>query len=289
MKRIPTALLLLSLSTIPQTYADDHNAALLVSAKQATTAAIEQIYSAIGQIQPARTVHASSQFAGRIIEVLSSAGDRVNKNQTLARIRSSQDEVQTPEIMSGMSGHRVIADISGRVIEQLKGFGDVIAAGDTLFTIVQETSPHISIQLPVDYAPLINDNTRVRYHINDQLIEKSLIRVVPYDTQSNGSMLIEAPAAQGQWVTGSFVPVDVVLQRHTQNLVIPRSAIAYADDKPFVLVIEKNKAVQKFVTPGIETRTQVEIIDGLTPDSNVITRGNYNLAPGSTVKVKPGA
>jgi len=289
MRHLITKLLTIGLAIICQAGVADDSSALLVSATIAKTASIEKIYSGIGQVKPSRLTHVSSQFGGRIVQVLAATGDRVEKNQLLVRIRFNQDEGQTSEIMSSLSGYRVVANIAGRIIDQQKVYGDIVAAGDTIFTIAQETSPRISIQIPSDYRNLLDDNTRVRFDSGGTTLEKSIIRLVPYDTQGNGSFLIEVPATEDLPVFGVFVPVDVVLQTHRNNLVVPRSAIVYAEDKPFVFVIENGLAKQSFVTTGIETRDQVEILNGIKNGGMVITQGNYNLVPDSKVKVKPDA
>ncbi len=84
---------------------------------------------------------------------------------------------------------------------------------------------------------------------------------------------------------GQFVKADVVLNRSVNAIVIPKSIVQVQRNRKFVYVVERNLAVTRTVTTGIEDEDNVEIVDGLWENDNLIVRGFETLRENSRVRV----
>ena len=84
---------------------------------------------------------------------------------------------------------------------------------------------------------------------------------------------------------GMFVKADVVLDRADNAIVIPKNVLLTARNRKYVYVVERNVAVIRYITTGIEDEDNVEVIDGLYENDQLIIRGFETLRENSRVKV----
>lgn len=269
-------------------WAQDAATGTPVTTSIAARAPIEQVFRGLGRVRPLIQANSASQFDGRIVEILTRPGEIVTQNQPLALLRPKDAERTSEKIVTETTGHMIVAGISGRVVNQFKDIGDVVPAGTPVFRIVSQAGARIRINLPIEYAPMISYDTVIRYDNAGTPVQTTPANIIPYDGSATGTFPVEV-VAQGVALIDAVYAVDVVVQKHPDNIVIPRSALLENNGAFTVFVVEAGKAVEKSVTVGIQTPSVVEILSGIDPGAEVITSGNYNLAPDTPVKATPGA
>ena len=84
---------------------------------------------------------------------------------------------------------------------------------------------------------------------------------------------------------GMFVKADVILDKSSDVIVIPKNLVLSARNRKYVYVVERNLAVTRTVITGIEDEDNVEIVDGLYENDNLIVRGFETLRENSRVRV----
>jgi len=84
---------------------------------------------------------------------------------------------------------------------------------------------------------------------------------------------------------GMFVKADVVIENAVDAIVIPKNVIQSNRNRRFVYVVERNVAVMRVLTTGIEDDENVQVIDGLYENDQLIVRGFETLRENSRVKV----
>ncbi len=97
---------------------------------------------------------------------------------------------------------------------------------------------------------------------------------------------VHLPNPEGELTAGMFARVQIITQRLTDMLVIPREAIIEQDNKTFVYVAEGNQASRQPVELGLRDETRVAVLSGLKAGDRVIIRGQQQLQPGQAVEVK---
>jgi membrane fusion protein (multidrug efflux system) len=78
----------------------------------------------------------------------------------------------------------------------------------------------------------------------------------------------------------------VVRGKQTREVVLaPESAIVPRGGETFVFRIENGKAVEAKVKLGERKGAEVEVLEGLAPNTQVVTAGQLKLRNGATVEV----
>jgi RND family efflux transporter MFP subunit len=91
---------------------------------------------------------------------------------------------------------------------------------------------------------------------------------------------------------GLFVKGRIVTGRRAGVLVVPRSALVSWDTvsrQAAVFVVDGGLAKRVVVETGAAPGDRVEVVKGLTPGQEVVTRGGFNLREGDRVQVAKGA
>ncbi len=111
-------------------------------------------------------------------------------------------------------------------------------------------------------------------------------RHVDHDTHL-ASALIALPRDAALNV-GESVRGRIVIATHPHAVTVPRSALLYEKDEAYVYAARGDLAKRVPVNPGIDTGDAIEVDGGITPGTNVIVRGNYELEDGMAIHVVAG-
>ena len=86
---------------------------------------------------------------------------------------------------------------------------------------------------------------------------------------------------------GFACTVRVRLAPVEDALVIPSATVADREGKPVVTVVRDGKAYEIEVRLGVQTRHEVQVLEGLSEGDVVVTEGGYGLPDGCPVEVRP--
>jgi len=96
---------------------------------------------------------------------------------------------------------------------------------------------------------------------------------------------VDVDNSRGDLAPGMFAEAVVTLDRHNGALAIPVQAVAGAEDKASLLVVDpQNQLVQKEVRLGLETPDRREVLSGLNDGDLVVVGKATGLRPGLRVK-----
>lgn len=96
---------------------------------------------------------------------------------------------------------------------------------------------------------------------------------------------VDVDNARGDLAPGMFAEAVVTLDRHDGALAIPVQAVAGAEDKATLMVVDtQNQLVQKEVRLGLETADRREVVSGLNDGDLVVVGKSSGLRPGLRVQ-----
>lgn len=96
---------------------------------------------------------------------------------------------------------------------------------------------------------------------------------------------VDVDNARGDLAPGMFAEAVVTLDRHDGALAVPVLAVAGAEDKATLLVVDsQNQLVQKEVRLGLETADRREVVSGLNDGDLVVVGKAAGLRPGQRVQ-----
>ena len=83
--------------------------------------------------------------------------------------------------------------------------------------------------------------------------------------------------------TGSRVKLTVVMDQALDAMTVPVDAVTYSGGQPFVYCYDNGTAVRTDIETGIYDSDRMEVVSGLTADSQVITSWSNELVDGAEV------
>jgi len=76
---------------------------------------------------------------------------------------------------------------------------------------------------------------------------------------------------------GTFVTAEVLVDKVAAKVVVPKDIIQHIDDIPIVFVKSDHGFEPRTVTPGRANDVSVEIVSGLRPGEQIVTKNSFRL------------
>lgn len=187
---------------------------------------------------------------------------------------------------------RIHAPFAGVVTERHAEPGDAVAKNTHLVSLADPASLYAEAFASELILPHLQtgDPAEIRIDaLGDRVLAGRIVRIHPELDRVTRHGIVEIaldpipPGARaGQFVRATLTTAAV------ERLLIPFPALRRDRDGEFVLVIDgEGKARRTSVRSGLRTADQVEVLAGLEPGEQVITRGFLGLSEGQPVRVVP--
>ena len=182
------------------------------------------------------------------------------------------------------------APFTARVTERYITLGQHLRHGDELFTVADYDPLVARIYLPErDVIELeVGREVRITPAAGTELSFTGRIRqIAPVVDTATGTVKVTVEAVQppNDVRPGAFVSIDIVRERRTAALLLPRESVIRELRTAHVFVSEEGVAVKKPVTLGIEEGELVEVLTGLAAGDSVVVAGQGGLDDGQKIKV----
>ena len=257
-----------------------------------TEETFETTVFAIGRIEEisANRSALASRIPGRVIELNAHVGDEVEQGQVLAVIESRQPGDPPPSIeLKALQGGLVV-DTHARIGEPVKPDSDLLDISD-------RSSVWAVARIPEPEAANIVPGTKARIRIpalGETFIEATLDRYGVEANREAGTLegIFVLDNSEGRLQPGMRVEFSIITRSRKNVMAVPREAIQGDPTKRVVFVEDfelPNAFVRAPVVLGEENDRYVEIINGLFPGDEVVTRGSYALSfagSGSGISLK---
>jgi RND family efflux transporter MFP subunit len=168
--------------------------------------------------------------------------------------------------------------------------GNRVPQGSAMVGIMNYFHMYVEINLPESNIGYIHANQPVyitHYTLPEDTLKGVISELSPaISTETRtfkGKILIENNALKIR--PGMFVKADIVVDKSEDAIIIPKNVILSNRNRKFVYVVEKNTAVVRNITTGLEDEDNIEVKEGLYENDNLIIRGYETLRENSRVKV----
>ena len=138
--------------------------------------------------------------------------------------------------------------------------------------------PLVSVGLPVEVT---------MDELPGRAFQGSVTRFAYALDEASKTMTAEAEIAnpKRELRPGMYARARIAMERKTDVLLIPATALVAGKGPDFVFTISDGKAKRVAVKAGFRDATSVEILEGLAPDQTVILAGSNPPADGQPVTV----
>ena len=251
----------------------------------------ERTIFAIGHIReiPRNSSVLSSRIAGRIIEINAFEGDHVKKGDVLVKVESRQPGSPPPviELKAPRDGLVTASHIRlGEPVEPAKELLDIIELGEVWATA----------QVPEDAISKVKAGSKAHIRIpalGGEIIDGELLR---FDTKADSAggtigAIFLVPNKNSRLRPGMRAEFSIVTSTRKKVMAVPREALQgdAANRVVYVKHVDlKNSFTRLPVQTGESNDRYVEIIKGLFPGDEVVTKGSYALSfsSGSGISLK---
>lgn len=235
---------------------------------------------AVGRVEevPGNQHSVSSRIPGRAIEVNAFLGDRVKEGQVLAVVESRQPGNPPPTI-------ELKAVHDGLVIEAHVLQGQPVQPDMELFDISDRTEMWVVAQIPEQLAAGIGPGTKARITfpaLGGEPIMAELLRFGVEADREAGAVqgVFQVSNRAGQLQPGMRAEFSIIVNSRSNVLSVPEAALQ-GDPAARVVYVKDfdlpNAFVRAPLVVGKKGGGWVEVIEGLFPGDEVVTRGSYSL------------
>jgi multidrug efflux pump subunit AcrA (membrane-fusion protein) len=264
---------------------------LRIETAEAEEGDFEETIFALGRIEvlPGKKAIVSSRIPGRAFSVLALPDQEVDQGEELMWVESRQPGDPPPTVMLG-------APIAGTIAKVNISQGQPIEANDSLIEIVNLDSVEAAAQVSEHLAGKLKKGQKARIRIAgfpDKVFEAELAHLGVHADGEKGTVeaAFHVPNPDKLLRPGMRAEFSILVNTRSGVVSVPRSALQGEPSNRFVYVKDfdlPNAFVKTPVVVGEMNDRLVEVINGLLPADEVVTRGAYSLsfAGASSVSLK---
>ncbi len=239
-----------------------------------------------GTVEAADTVAVLPSVAGKIASILVESGDKVKKNQVIAKVDPSK-----PGAEFALSP--VKASASGTVTAIFPSVGAYVTTSSSIAEISSTDKLEIKVNVSEKFVPLISVNQIAEVSFNafpNEKFNAVVLRMSPILDPVTRTMQVTLKIndAKGLIKAGMFAHVKLTTEKKENVLAIPNRSILYNLGKPFVYqlveIAGEVRASRVEIETGLSVDGMTEVTKGLSDGMKVIVKGQNMVSDGQKVK-----
>lgn len=271
-----------AVAAVPDVLLDEATVARLnLEYAEAEETVFEETVFALGalDVMPGKRALVSSRIPGRAYSVLVVPHQEVETGAEVAWIESRQPGDPPPVV-------KLEAPMAGWVSQVHLAPGQPVTPDDTLIEILDLSTIEAVAHVPQPFAVKLKPGQKAHLRLQalpGQVFEATLAHVAIEADALSGTIeaAFHVPNPQGDLRPGLKAEFSIVVSQRENVMSIPRSALQGDPTQRFVYVKDyelKNAFVKAPVVLGSQNDRFVEVVSGLLPGDEVVTRGAYTLA-----------
>ncbi|EED32668.1 multidrug RND transporter, membrane fusion protein (HylD family) [gamma proteobacterium NOR5-3] len=266
-----------------------------VDAGQALIAIDEEFEVATRQRLTARLVLADQLYQRDVRLIKENSIPQSQLDQSRANLQSAKAELA--EIDATLKNKRISAPFAGRLGIFQQRVGDYVEAGTPLVTLQDVSQLEVDFSVPDRYAPLMQPGLTIRLRTAaypDRVFAATLQAVESQVDESTRNLQIRASVDQGEGLLpGMFARLVIDVNRETERVFVPETAVSYSLQGNLVYVIEEDEE-GLFVSPRVvktfaANNGEVAIAEGVSAGERVVTAGQNKLYRNARVQIAKDA
>jgi multidrug efflux pump subunit AcrA (membrane-fusion protein) len=224
-----------------------------------------------------------------VLELSVNEGDTVKQGQVVVRVESRQPGNPPPAV-------DLTAPISGLVVQSHVRLGEPVEPANELLDISDLSEVYAIARVPEHHAARLKPGSKAHIKVSalgDQLLEGEMLRFGTSADRESGTIdaVFKVANPDLRMRPDMRAEFSVVLDKRPNVTSVPRSALQGDPSNRFVYVKHfdiPNAFIKTPVQVGEMNDRFVEIVSGLFPADEVVTRGAYSLsfAGGGSVSLK---
>ncbi|MBV8375729.1 MAG: efflux RND transporter periplasmic adaptor subunit [Verrucomicrobia bacterium] len=220
--------------------------------------------------------------------------DTAQDNFRRAQSTVNSDEAAVLRLEALENFKRIMAPFDGIVTARNTDLGSMVNAGSgTPLFVVARTKPlRVYINVPESMATDVTVGASAELDFSEfpgKTFPGEVVRTAGAIDSTSRTLLteIKVPNEDGQLFPGAYTQVRLSTGGRRQSLLIPANTLLFRSEGTMVGVVgADNKVELKKVQIGKDLGTRLEVIQGLSPDDQVILNPSVSLTSGQTVRTR---
>lgn len=184
--------------------------------------------------------------------------------------------------------HTVYAPVAGLVASRMVDRGEGASPGFPVMRIVNINPIRIEAvvsEMDIDRVGLGDRGVVTLDGLADKQFVGTVTDIAPQTSRATRNYVVrlQVDNAAGAIKPGMFARVQLVLETHSDSVLVTRDALVESDGQRLVYVVPDGKVQVREVTVGAISRNVVEIIEGVSEGERVIVTAQSTLADGERV------
>ena len=168
----------------------------------------------------------------------------------------------------------IVSPIAGVITRRDVEPGQTVAAGQTIFEIVDPSQLELQARLPVEQQSVLRIGNKIEYKIqgSDKDMEATITRVSPIADQNNRQLEFFAKPVTpiSSLSIGTFIEGNIFGRNKITGQIVPFDAVHGAQNRQYVWVIRENKIQQAYVQVlEQQSNSNIAVVEGLLPQDQV--------------------
>ena len=219
------------------------------------------------------------------ISLLQNKQQIAQREYNIIKLKISLDENK-----ENLTFAKISSPVDGNIITIQAQTGALISKGKILASILANGLNEIETDLRSELASKIIIGSEVNI-INDKTNYKGKVRgIVNSENIRTGTrkvrITLNESLPKSLSASGTRFSLEISIGKSLPRLLIPKDALISRGNKQIVYCFEKGLAKQKLVKIGISVGNKIEILGGLEEGQLVVVKGNENLRPNQSIKIK---
>jgi RND family efflux transporter MFP subunit len=193
----------------------------------------------------------------------------------------ARDDLTNAKVLSPINGNIILLDIKK---------GGLIQKGKVIASILAEGSKEIETDLRAESASRVILGSKVIISNNQYSFNGKIRGIVNIENIRTGTRKVRVALNKALPktlnVTGTRFSLKIPVGKSSPRLLIHKDALISKGQKQIVYIFDKGIAKQNFVKIGLSIGNKIEIIDGIKEGQLVVIKGNENLRPNQSIKIK---
>jgi RND family efflux transporter MFP subunit len=242
------------------------------------------------ELERYRNLSADGVVSSQQLETASTNVQVTRAQMSLASAQVAQAQAELEELRIRLGQTEIASPLTGIVATRFVDAGAVVSSTTPIFLILDLSTMLTVVNVPERDINKIGVGSSAKVTVDALAGEEfagRVVRISPIlDPQTRTAPVeIELENAGEHLKAEMFARVDLNLATEREVLLVPRDALVYRNDRQGVFVVDGETARFQPVATGLTEGDMVEIVDGVTEQEIVVSRGANLLQNGDRIQV----
>ncbi len=190
------------------------------------------------------------------------------------------------QALQKLSYTQVTAPIDGIIEEKYVTTHATFGTSSPAYVISNKSIVNVEFSVSADIARSMAIGDAVEVESGSTVYRAEIVEIGNAASSSSGLFTVKARLEDGSDLfTGVSVKLTAITAKAVDAMTIPLSTVYYESGNAYVYVAKEGTAVKTPVTLGVSDNELAEVLQGLSPEDELITTWNPNLNDGVAIEI----